>query len=188
MRGDGAPRGATIGPRLRSAGASCDRRARLAALHARRFPFPGPRFLVPAPARFFSLAPVRLIALSRRGRSRTFGAAPVQQSSLRRGRSAPRSGPGTSRVRACEARPRAPPLPHFENASRSAPHWAGILTIYLGFSACQGQRWLIIVDGIGLPYRRYSTDCYYGQDPLLLGAIVEVKDANKAGTAASARS
>ena len=38
----------------------------------------------------------------------------------------PRSGAGrrprASRVRGCEPRPRAPHLPHFKNASRSAPH------------------------------------------------------------------
>ena len=85
--------------------------SRLSALHWRRFLSPGPRFLVPAQASSLSAAPVRLIALSRRGLPRTLGATPVQQSSLRRGRSAPRSGPGTSRARGYEPRPRAPHPP-----------------------------------------------------------------------------
>ena len=76
-----------------------ERRARLAALHLRRFQSPDPRFL-----------------------GRGNAPVPVQQSSLQSGRSTARSGPGASRVRGCEPRPQAPPLPHSENASRSAPH------------------------------------------------------------------
>ena len=84
--------------------------SRLSALHLRRFPFPGPRFLVPArfafgPPRQFGSSPCRALVL------RQPLAAPVQQSSLRRGPSAPRSGPGTSRERGYEPRPRAPHRP-----------------------------------------------------------------------------
>ena len=60
--------------------------------------------------RFKAAAPVRLIGLSRLGPSETKWNGPSPASSSRRGPSAPRSGPGASRVRGYEPRPQAPHL------------------------------------------------------------------------------
>jgi hypothetical protein len=78
----------------------------------RRFLIPGPRFLVPAPASSWlrgASSAHRLVAPLQPPKPNR--AAPVQPSSRRRGRSAPRSVPGTSRVRGYEPRPRAPRRP-----------------------------------------------------------------------------
>ncbi len=87
--GGGAPRGASSMPRL-AARALCAR-----ALASRRSAaaISDPGSALPGTRQGQDLAPV-----------------PVQRSSSRRGRSAPRSGPRTSRVQAYEACPRAPPL------------------------------------------------------------------------------
>ena len=87
---------------------------------------PRRRFLIPRSAFpgfrsvFFSaLAPVRLIGLSRAGRSENLTSGPSPAGSLRRGRSAPRSVPGTSRARGNEPRARAPHQPAAVSRGRS---------------------------------------------------------------------
>jgi hypothetical protein len=96
--GNGAPSGAPSTSALRRARA-LRKRAPHSALNRGDFCSRGPRFL-----------------------GRGLAASPSPAGSLRSGRNAARSGPRASRVRACEARPRAPHLPHFRIASRSAPH------------------------------------------------------------------
>ena len=96
--GNGAPSGAPSTSALRRARA-LRKRARHSALHRGDFCSRGPRFL-----------------------GRGLAASPSPAGSLRSGRNAARSGPRASRVRGCEPRPRAPHLPHFRIASRSAPH------------------------------------------------------------------
>ena len=96
----------------------------------RRFLFPGPRFTLPlhrsarhvglyglgvvAPAAPVGSSPGRAL-----GRERVCNGG-LLAGSLRRGRSAPRLGPETSRVRGYEPRPRAPPQPSRLNR-RSGP-------------------------------------------------------------------
>jgi len=88
---------------------ACAAESRLSALHWRRFLIPGPRFQVPASCPFglrrrFGSSPCRAFGIRA---SRL----PCPASSSQRGRSAPRSGPGTSRARGYEPRPRAPHRP-----------------------------------------------------------------------------
>ena len=107
-RGDGAPSGAAISLCARTVSSA----RRLSARHRRRFLSPGPRFLVSVPFSSQALAPVRLIGLSRPRPVRKLWSGPSPAGSLRSGRSTARSGPGASRVRGCEPRPRAPhPIP-----------------------------------------------------------------------------
>lgn len=100
--------------------APCDRRARHAALHVRRFLSPGPRFRHrrfgprrshEAPwAGFSPLSASSAHRLVARAGLRT-SSARLLAGSLRRSRSAPRAGPEASRTHACEARARAPRSP-----------------------------------------------------------------------------
>ncbi len=100
--------------------ALCARTSRLSALRCGDFGSPGPRFQeTPRSSFAFPSAQAPRLDAGRGLRRRPEAACPA--SSSRRGRSAPRSGPGTSRVHGCEPRPRAPPLAPPSERLRKTP-------------------------------------------------------------------
>jgi hypothetical protein len=114
-RGDGAPSGATFSLRI-AAGR---------VLRSTRSPLGAPLATFSVPGAVASGRDKRGGPLLGRPLSGGLPPAFVPAASSPRGAAGRNAGgrlARASRARGCEPRPRAPPLPHFENAFRSAPH------------------------------------------------------------------